>query len=93
MKSKVWSAVPALVLLVLVSYQANNAWGAERTWTDSTGAFDLVAELVVVEDDKALLRRQDGREVRVPLARLSAEDLRFLVITLSRLSKSVTEGE
>jgi hypothetical protein len=46
-----------------------------RNWTDSTGKFSVHAEFVKLADGKVVLRRvQDGREVAVPLAKLSAAD-------------------
>lgn len=41
------------------------------TWTDSSGKWSVEAELVDVKDGKATLRNADGKQVAVPLARLS----------------------
>ena len=49
-----------------------------RKWTDNTGNFQVRGTLVVVADGKVTLRKEDGSEVVVPLARLSAEDRDFL---------------
>jgi len=48
-----------------------------RTWTDSTGAFSVEAELVGVEQGKVMLKRADGKIVTVPLERLSKKDQEF----------------
>jgi hypothetical protein len=45
-----------------------------RTWTDSTGKFNVEAEFLGLADGQVKLRRQDGREVTLPLARLSPAD-------------------
>ena len=49
-----------------------------REWTDSTGQFRVTAVLVAVEGDGVRLRRSDGREVVVPLAKLSAADAQYV---------------
>ena len=50
----------------------------ERTWTDTTGKFNITAELVHVENNQVLLRSSDGRELKVPLERLSDADRKFI---------------
>jgi len=67
------------------------AWSADRTWTDATGEFSVIAELVAVRGNKVVLRRQDGNQITVPLAKLSEKDQRFL--KQSESDASVTEGE
>ena len=47
------------------------AW---RTWTDNTGSFSVEAQFLGVSEGKVQLRRKDGREVLVPLERLSESD-------------------
>ena len=47
------------------------AW---RTWTDSTGTFSVEAQFLGMSEGKVQLRRKDGREVLVPLERLSQSD-------------------
>ncbi len=64
---------------ITIALLAATAWGEERTWTDDSDAFTLVAELVEVRGDEVVLRRQDGKQITVPLARLSKKDLLFLV--------------
>ena len=67
------------------------AWSTDRTWTDTTEKYSVIAELVAVRGDKVVLRRQDGKQITVPLARLSEKDQRFL--KRSKPDTSVTEGE
>jgi hypothetical protein len=70
---------------------AGVAWSADRTWTDATGEFSVIAELVGVRGDKVVLRRQNGKQITVPLAKLSEKDQRFL--KQSKSEASVAEGE
>jgi thiol-disulfide isomerase/thioredoxin len=50
----------------------------ERTWTDTTGKFNVSAALVQVEGGVATLRRSDGQELSVPLEKLSDADRKFI---------------
>ncbi|MBC8353747.1 MAG: hypothetical protein H8E66_17245 [Planctomycetes bacterium] len=45
-----------------------------RTWIDSTGKHKIEATYLGVEDDKVKLHRTDGKELAVPLDRLSKAD-------------------
>jgi hypothetical protein len=45
-----------------------------REWSDSSGSFKVEASFVRLEDKTAVLKRKDGKEVKVPLSRLSPED-------------------
>lgn len=46
-----------------------------RTWTDNTGKFKIEAEFVGLADGNVTLRRKkDGKEITLPLARLSPAD-------------------
>ncbi len=49
-----------------------------RSWSDPSGKFRVDATLVRVADEKAFLRRDDGKEISVPLARLSNADQEYL---------------
>ena len=76
--------IPASLRNILKSKAAAAAKAAEgparveqpfRTWTSADGKFTVEAQLVKVEEGKALLRRKDNRqEISVPLAVLSAAD-------------------
>ena len=57
-----------------------------HTWTDSTGKHKTEAEFVSLEDNVVTLLKTNGKEVKLPLKRLSAED-QSLVQKLSRLPK------
>lgn len=58
--------------------QKPNAAAQVREWTDDTGKFKVRATLVQVADGKVTLRKEDGKEIVVSLARLSAADRDFL---------------
>lgn len=45
-----------------------------RTWKDATGKFTVEAEFISLNGDAITLKRKDGKEVTVPLSRLSKED-------------------
>jgi thiol-disulfide isomerase/thioredoxin len=49
-----------------------------RTWTDATGKFSVSAELVGVQDGMATLHSTDGKELKVPLEKLSDADRKFI---------------
>ena len=52
---------------------------AVREWTDSTGKLKVMASLVKVEGDKVTLRRADnGKEVTLPIEKLSDADQEYL---------------
>lgn len=52
--------------------------GAEREWTDNTGTHKVKAELIGVEQDKVILRKENGRRIEVPLSRLSKQDRAYV---------------
>ena len=49
-----------------------------RTWTDSTGQFEMIAILTKVEGDKVFLRRKDGTTVSIEFSQLSEDDQTLL---------------
>ena len=44
-----------------------------ETWSDVTGKFQIEAEYVGVEGTSIVLRKADGKTVKVPIAKLSVE--------------------
>ncbi len=50
----------------------------KRTWSDASGKFKVEAILVRIEDGNVVLRREDGKEIPVPLARLGPVDRKYL---------------
>jgi len=63
-----------LVVVAIVAMLAPVGWGQVRTWTDATGKFSVRAELVQVQGANVVLKRLDGRVIKVPIARLSVAD-------------------
>ncbi len=49
-----------------------------RTWTDSSEAFSVEAELVDFKDGKVSLKKTNGKIITVPLEKLSTADQRFV---------------
>ena len=49
-----------------------------RVWTDATGTHKIEAVYLGVSDGAVLLRRKDGREIRVPLDKLSQTDQQYV---------------
>ncbi|MDY0168427.1 MAG: SHD1 domain-containing protein [Thermoguttaceae bacterium] len=49
-----------------------------RTWHDATRSFQIEAQLLKFENDQVTLRRQDGRVITLPLAKLCEEDREFV---------------
>jgi hypothetical protein len=75
-------SLPRLLLIAGLSASTfSNCCAVTRTWTDVSGRFRVEAELVRIENDRALLKRPSGAEVWVPIKRLSAVD-RELIGTL-----------
>jgi hypothetical protein len=57
---------------------AANAAPAFRTWTDATGKFSIEAKFVGEDGDAVRLVKQDGTELKVPLAKLSESDRKYV---------------
>lgn len=64
-----------------------------RTWSDASGKFKVTARLVSVTDENVVLQREDGQEITVPLARLSAADRRFIETPASELAEAAAGEE
>src|SRR5580765_6302141 len=60
--------------LAAVASSASFAAGELRTWTDSTGKFEIKAKFVKLADGKVTLEQEDGSEIEIPLKKLSAAD-------------------
>jgi len=72
-------ASSAAILFLLSPWFVAGPVGADvRTWTDSTGAYTVQAELVGETAGTVQLRRTDGRIVSLPLERLSAADQAYM---------------
>lgn len=49
-----------------------------RTWHDKSGGYTIEAEYLWHTPDKVCLRRADGKEVKVPMDRLSDDDVEWI---------------
>ena len=72
MKSRMLTIVVLGLLLATASAED------VRNWQDDTGKFSVDAELLEIEDDKAVLKKLTGSVIRVPISRLSEADRRYL---------------
>lgn len=65
-----WLAIAAIAL-----HQSNAAFAGEvRTWTSADGKFSTDAELVDYSDEEVRLLKTNGKQITVPLDRLSDSD-------------------
>ena len=83
------------VLILAAALWAGYALAAQtRTWTDSSGDFQIEAQLVEVNDGTVHLKKADGQIVTVPLDRLSAADRQFIErqVAASNEAGSPVEG-
>ncbi|MGO9114369.1 MAG: SHD1 domain-containing protein [Thermoguttaceae bacterium] len=58
--------------------ETDSAESKTRTWHDATGTFTVEATLVRSANGKVTLKRTDGKEVTLPVSKLSAEDRAFV---------------
>ncbi|MBM3964976.1 MAG: hypothetical protein FJ308_07880 [Planctomycetes bacterium] len=49
-----------------------------RTWQDATGKFRVEAKLLEVTEESVKLEKSDGKQISVPLRKLSLDDLQYL---------------
>jgi len=75
LKQKLGAAAPSTAVAATSSSTPSKpADGKLRTWVDSTGNFKIQAEFVEKTAAGVKLRRADGREVTMPLEKLSLDD-------------------
>ncbi|NQT37013.1 MAG: hypothetical protein HQ581_05965, partial [Planctomycetes bacterium] len=60
-----------------------------RTWTDSTGTYQVVGEMVSCHDSVVRLRKADGRYVRVDITKLSVGDRLFVEQRMATLASNL----
>lgn len=65
------------------AFKLRFAWEAKaispmRFWSDESKQFKVRAAALAVKDDHVLLHKEDGTEINVPIAKLSAADQRML---------------
>lgn len=65
--------------LIIKKHQLRNtSQKPRRTWTDSTGRFKVQAELLGIDGNTVKLRTEAGKEVALPIKRLSKADRDYL---------------
>jgi thiol-disulfide isomerase/thioredoxin len=80
----------AACLLCFVAVLAADA-AEMRTWTDNSGKFAIEAELVASDAKQVTLRKPDGSEIKVPVAKLCQADRDFLADSMGG-SDAATSG-
>ena len=68
----------AIFVVSVIVLAADPVQAEMRTWTDSSGAYKVEAELVDENDGTVRLKRGDGRIVSLPLDRLSPADQAYV---------------
>jgi uncharacterized protein with FMN-binding domain len=63
---------------LILSLVTGLGWADVRTWTDSTGTYQVQAELVDEDGGTVRLRKRDGQIVSLPLERLSTADQAYI---------------
>jgi hypothetical protein len=74
-RNRRWRSV-ALTFILLSTASAASA--EPRTWSDDSGKFSITADLVVIQQGNVVLRTDDGRQLTVPVKKLSAADREFV---------------
>jgi len=90
MPRSLYLAAPLSIICVVCI--ALTALGEMRTWTDVSGKHTIEAELVSLAGDKVKLRREDGQEITLPLARLSEDDRAYLKLLAATRSPAATRS-
>jgi hypothetical protein len=58
-----------------------------RTWTDAAGKYSVVAEFSGMSSDVVLLRKADGKTIKIPLDKLSDADREWIDARLKKPAK------
>lgn len=79
-----WICLGLSALLVLIGSRAD-----ARKWTSRDGRYTVEAELVDFQDGKAVLKREDGKLIRVPLSDLSLGDVHYVQESLKAAGRDL----
>ena len=63
-----------------------------RTWKDSTGKFSVEARLLSIQDGQVVLKTTAGKEIKIPLERLSQEDRLFAEEYLAEVASTTKDA-
>ena len=66
------------IAAIILASVTSMAHGEVRKWTDQSGSYSVQAEFVELADGNAVLKREDGRVIRVPLDKLSPQDQEYV---------------
>ncbi len=69
---------PIVRLCVVLAITVCTSIAVARTWTDSTGKYEIEGEFVKLADGKVEIRRDDGKLLHVALEKLSEEDQKYV---------------
>ena len=64
----------SFLAIVLLSFSVGAPPAFARTWTDSSGKYEIEAEFVSFEDGIVTLKKTDGKITELPLDKLSEAD-------------------
>ena len=69
------SRATAFLAVLLVSHGIAVSQDRFLQWSDNTGRFKVDAEFIRIEGEQVVLRKLDGKDVKIPFDRLSPESL------------------
>lgn len=84
------SVLVAILLLLASPLQAEAQDRGLRIWRDATGNFSVKAKLLVQDRFVVMLRTDDGRDISVPVSKLSQRDRAYLRDSETGTKKKVT---
>jgi len=78
-----WIITLKLIVAGFLVWIPIHGWSLEvtdepRTWSDSSGKFSVQATLVSVQDGQVVLKTSQGKEIKLPIERLSQDDKDYL---------------
>ncbi len=74
-----------LLVLSLSFVSDSNAQEQLRTWTDSSGKFNVEAKFIRYDGKQVVLAKPDGKAIRLPLDKLSEEDQKYVKAAVAKL--------
>lgn len=72
------TAVRLMLSLLALTFAVARSEAAARKWASASGQFSVEADLVEVRDGKVVLKKQNGKQITVPLDKLSAADRQYI---------------
>jgi hypothetical protein len=85
--------LPRLLTACLIAFPWAARGGDEpRTWRDVSGKHEVVATLVGQTGDAVVLRTGEGRQIRIPLAKLSPGDREYLAVPAAVLEAGASRA-